>query len=403
MQQQMPQPPGSQFITLREVLASDYDIESADLSSGVVPPTAEVLLVLEPEGLDDRAVFAVDQFLMRGATVVVAASAFSTSATAEFLSASPAATGLDPWLAHHGVAIDGSFAMDPQNAAFPLPVIREVAGFRFQDVQMQDYPYFIDIRPDGMNEDIAVTADLPQLTMTWASPIEIDTEANTNRRVTPLLTSSPGSWRSTSTSITPELSESGVVVFEPEGEFESLTLGVLLTGKFDSFFDESPLAAEPPAAATLEGDDTGETADEETDTLGTITRVIDRSPESARLIVLGSSTFVADQNLRTLGAVDGTVYVNSLQFMANVVDWAVEDETLLGIRARGHFNRTLPPMDETEQRVWEVLNYAFMLVGVLAVYLVNRQRAARRRARYGQWLADGARSSPAPDGQGASA
>ena len=411
MQQQMPQPPGSQFVTLREVLASDYDIESADLQTGTVAPTAEVLLVLEPEELDQRAVFAIDQFLMRGATVVVASGAFSTSATAEFLSASPANTGLEGWLAHHGVTIDSSFAMDPQNAAFPLPVIREVGGFRFQDVQMQDYPYFIDIRPDGMNEDIAPTADLPQLTMTWSSPIEIDPTANTDRSVTPLLTSSSGSWRSTSTSITPELSSSGVAVFEPEGELEPLTLGVLLAGRFESYFDESPLIPDPPALDEPEGEADqaadGESADEaaadeESDTLGTITRVIDRSPESARLIVLGSSTFVADQNLRTLGAVDGTVYVNSLQFMANVVDWAVEDETLLGIRARGHFNRTLPPMDEAEQRVWEIINYALMLIGVVVVYLVNRQRAARRRARYGQSLAPPG-TSGATDGQGASA
>ena len=385
MQQQMPQPQGSQFVTLREVLTADYDVESAGLDSGTVPVTAEVLLVLEPSDLDSTAVFAIDQFLMRGGTVVIATSAFETSASAQVLTASPANTGLDDWLDHHGVTIDPSFVLDPQNAAFPLPVVRQVGGFRFQDVQMQDYPYFVDVRADGMNDELSPTADLPQLTMTWSSPIEIDDTRNDARTVTPLLSSSPSSWRSASTSITPEFAEDGVVAFEPQGDAQAEQLGVLISGRFDSFFEESPLIPGPTQSDDENGDET-EDAPDEADTLGTITRVIDRSPESARLIVLSSSTFVADQNLRTLGAVDGTVYINSLQFMSNVVDWAVEDETLLGIRARGHFNRTLPPMDEGAQRVWEILNYALVLLGVVVVFLVNQARTARRRARYAEWL-----------------
>ena len=106
-----------------------------------------------------------------------------------------------------------------------------------------------------------------------------------------------------------------------------------------------------------------------------MTAVIEKSPESARLIVLGSASFLADQTVRMIGSADGTIYTGSLELMANIVDWAVEgDQSLLGIRGRGHFNRTLDPMSEDQQRVWEYANYALALAG-LAVVFVNQLAA----------------------------
>ena len=381
-QMQMQQPPGNEFQTLREVLGADFDVETASLEDGAAPPSADVLMVLDPADFDAKQVFAIDQFLMRGGTVVVAAGAYRATLAAQSLYASPVQSGLDDWLAHHGVAVDESFVMDPQNAAFPVPVVREVAGFRFQDVQMRDYPYFIDVRGGGLNEDVPFVSELPQLTVAWASPIDVDEEANVERAVTTLFTSSPASWRSASTDIMPNLSPAGDVAYVPEGEQKANALAVMLEGRFQSFFEDSPLKEEPAedAAEDATVEEDADAADEEDeDTLGTVTTVIDKSPESARLIVLGSASFLADQTVRMIGSADGTVYAGSLQLMANIVDWSVEDQSLLGIRSRGQFNRTLPPLAENQQRVWEYANYAAALVGLAVVYGVSRRRRQARR------------------------
>ena len=112
-----------------------------------------------------------------------------------------------------------------------------------------------------------------------------------------------------------------------------------------------------------------------------MTAVIEKSPESARLIVLGSASFVADQTVRMVGSADGTIYTGSLELMANIVDWAVEDESLLGIRGRGHFNRTLDPMSEEQQRIWEYVNYALALAGLGVVFVISwRRRIGKDRA-----------------------
>ena len=400
MQQQMPsmrQPPGNEFQGLRDVLSADFDVDTAALDDGAAPSAADVLMVVDPANLSDKAVFAMDQFLMRGGTLVIAAGSYRATLTPQSLSATPVRSGLSDWLAHHGITIDESLVMDPQNAAFPLPVERQIGGFRFQDVQMLDYPYFVDVRGDGLNQDVPFTSASRQITMAWTSPVEVDDDANKDRQVSTLITSSPASWRSTSTDIMPSMSAEGGVTYTPEGEQQANTLAVMVEGRFESFFEESPLVddaleditaeLEDEASADGDGEDGADGAvEEDADTLGTITAVIDKSPESARLIVAGSASFLADQTVRMIGSADGTIYTGSLELMANVVDWAVEDQSLLGIRGRGHFNRTLDPMSEEEQRIWEYANYVLALAGLALVFVISWRRRSRKERAFAAQL-----------------
>ena len=392
MQQQMPTPQGNQFQELRGFLGADFDVEDAALAGSAIATDAAVLLLLGAEALDERQVFAIDQFLMRGGTVVLLAGAYDVNLAGQYLSASPANTGLDEWLAHHGVTIDDALVMDPLNAAFPVPVRRQVGGFTFQEIVMLDYPYFVDVRDAGLNADIAAVAELPQVTVPWGSPVEVDEEANATRSVTTLLSSSGASWRSASTEVMPRIGETGLAAFTPDGPVGASPLAVMIEGRFDSFFEESPLLAAEEDADEEAGADENEDADEDTPAdssdFGDIGTVIARSPESARLIVAGSSALVADQTLRMMGSADGTVYTNSIQLVANLVDWAVEDQSLLTIRSRGHFNRTLPSMPEDRQRVWEYINYGVAALAVFGAFGVHAQRRSQRRQAQAQWLGE---------------
>ena len=392
MQQQMPTPQGNQFQELRGFLGADFDVEDAALAGSAIATDAAVLLLLGAEALDERQVFAIDQFLMRGGTVVLLAGAYDVNLAGQYLSASRANTGLDEWLAHHGVTIDEALVMDPLNAAFPVPVRRQVGGFTFQEIVMLDYPYFVDVRDAGLNADIAAIAELPQVTVPWGSPVEVDEEANATRSVTTLLSSSEASWRSASTEVMPRIGETGLAAFTPDGPVGASPLAVMIEGRFDSFFEESPLlAAEEEAdedAEAAENEDSDEDTTADSSDFGEIGTVIARSPESARLIVAGSSALVADQTLRMMGSADGTVYTNSIQLVANLLDLAVEDQALLTIRSRGHFNRTLPSMPEDRQRVWEYINYGVAALAVFGAFGVHAQRRSQRRQAQAQWLGE---------------
>ncbi len=400
----MPRPPGAnQYQQLRDFLQSDFNVISTDLSDGVVPEEADLLMVVDPENLGEKALFAVDQFLMKRGTVTLATAPFAASLSQQSLVATRRTSGLEPWLDHLGIAVEPSMVMDPQNAAFPAPVTRQVGGFSFQELIMLDYPYFIDVRPPGLNEDIGVTAGLPQLTITWSSPIDVDPEQNGQRTVTPLLQSSAGSWLSGDTDIMPRIDDRGLSGFAPEGPTGPRTLAVLIEGRFDSYFAgrPSPLLVEEESDADasehVDHEDTdisAATLDEEAevateDRLGIVSSVIERSPESARLFVFASNGFLSDQILQLVGSAEGTIYGNSVQLMANVVDWSLEDRSLLEIRSRGHFNRTLPPLEAGEQAVVETANYALALLGIGLVFLWHRRRVRADRRTHAAWLQGG--------------
>lgn len=368
-----------QYNQLREFLRIDYQVELSDLADGVVPSSASILMLLEPQALSRKQLFAVDQFLMRGGSVVVVSSPFSVQASQRTLSATPRVSGVEEWLAHHGVEIGQAMVLDPQNAAFPVPVTRQAGGFTFQEMQLLDYPYFIDLREGGLNQDNAITADLPQLTLPWASPVVVNPETNAHREVTELFHSSADSWLSSEANVMPRLVAAGQPAFAPVGALGEHKLAVLLEGRFDSFFagQDSPLLE---ASGSTEADSS--TPSE------VITSVIDRSAESARLFVFGSNALVADQALRMIGAADGAAYSNSVQLLANVADWALEDRSLLSIRSRGHFNRTLPPLEENTQARLEYLNYAAVLFAIFVVWLARRLLQQRAQRRYRDWLSD---------------
>ena len=362
--QQQGMPAGNQFNQLQSFLTGDFDVVTDDLSSGVVPADADLLLIVDPVEYSAKQVFAVDQYLMKGGTVILASGAFSAQINQGSLVASARNSGLSDWLNHHGVSIEQALVMDPQNAAFPVPVTRQVGGFTFQDLQMLDYPYFPDVRSDGLDEELAFFAGIPQLTLSWASPLSLDPSDTITAQS--IVCSSEGSWTSADTNVMPQFEAQGVSGFVPQGEQKSAVMGALLKGKFNSFFagQDSPLLdiqddtdAESEQDSSAANGESEEVEGEAAEGFGVVSSVIEHSTESARLIVFSSNDFLADQTLQMVGSADGTLYVNSVQLVTNIVDWATEDESLVGIRARGNFNRPLVGLDETQRSTIEWLNY----------------------------------------------
>ena len=130
---------------------------------------------------------------MRGGSVVVAAGNYGITAD-QFgggLALEPLEDGLREMLSSYGIQVEESLVMDPQNEPFPVQVTRQVGTFQVQEIQAIDYPFFVDVRSDGMASDSPIVSNLPAVTLNWASPITIDEGKNADRQVTTLLQSSP--------------------------------------------------------------------------------------------------------------------------------------------------------------------------------------------------------------------
>ena len=370
--------PDLRFAQLENFITGELNVQHEDLLDGAVSGDADVLMLLAPENLEDRELWAVDQFLMRGGTVIASTSPYSASISREGLNLSPRRSGLAEWLAHNGLTVEESLVLDPVNTSFPVPVTRDLGGFQVQEVVMLDYPYFPDIRGEGLNGDNLITSSLPQLSLAWASPITLQ-ENQGDREVIEMLRSSPGSWLSTSLDITPRLDQRGNSLFAAEGDRGSHLLGVISKGRFESFFKgKEP----PPPAAKATGQGEAPEAQEEgapgAEAQPSPAAIIEQSPGSARIILVSSNDFLSDQVMGLIGAGQRTEFLSNLQFAANALDWSMEDSGLLAIRSRGHFNRTLPPLERGTQAFWEYLNYGLAIVAIVMIALVQRRYQARR-------------------------
>lgn len=380
--------PQSSFNQLERMLGAELNVLKEDLSDGVVSGEADILMLISPKSLDEKQLFAVDQFLMKGGTVIAATSPYSVNFTGGSLAMSQVSSGLEDWLAHHGLSIENSLVMDANNAAFPIPVTRNVGGFQLQEMRMLDYPYFADIRK-GLNQDNLITSELPQLTMAWSSPIIVD-GSRENINFTPLISSSENAWTSSSLDIMPKVNQLGETSYAADGKTKAHLIGGIAQGQFSSYFidKESPLLTE----VTASENENSAGGSEETNSLTEeesqfdVSSVIKHSPDNARIILFSSNDFVQDQVLQLTGGVSQSEYLNSLQLLVNTIDWSLEDRALMSIRSRGNFNRTLPPMEHSEQLFWEYGNYVLAFTMLAGIALWDRQRRRYRQRQYLTWL-----------------
>ncbi|MFK7830082.1 MAG: Gldg family protein [Congregibacter sp.] len=368
-------PQGHSFSTLQQSVSQDHSIIMEDLSDGSVDPSADLLMVIAPENLDAQSRFALDQYLMRGGTVILATSPRSLETQGTSLLLREVDSGIGDWLAHHGLTIEETVVLDERNATFPLPVVREIGGYEFRDMQFVDYPYLLSVRDDGLNAEHPVSSALPQLTVGWASPMRIS--ASDKVAVTTLLSSSEDAWTSTETDMMPSVDAGGNTRFNGDGKARQRhSIAVVMEGEFSSFFNAAP----PPEAADS---DNGAISSDP----GFGSALISKSPSSARLLVVASNDFASDQILSGVIAASGTQYFGPLEFLMNAVDWALEDSSLTSIRSRAHFNRTLPPLAQDTQAKIEYGNYAAALLGLLGLYGTWSLQRRRRRAKLAEVLA----------------
>ena len=381
-----PELASSDYQYLGDALMQNNRVTNTDLSSGRVPEDADLLLVLAPTEFDERQVFAVDQFLMQGGSVFLATSTRDVQ-VADSFQVKAHRSGLEDWLAHHGLEVGSGMVMDPVNTALPVPVERYVGTVPVREIQHLPYPLFPDLREDQLNADNLITSGLDQLTVNWISPVSIDTAASGgSRKSAVLLQSSDQSWVSRDASVVPDYKEFPGEGFAVSGDRAARTLAIAVEGGFNSYFKDKPspllAAARPPPSAEASAVDTKNSAGGQSSRSLPAASVIEKSPPSARIILVGSNAFATDTVLTMASEGMGTLYTKPLEFMQNVIDWSLEDQGLLSIRGRSRFSQTLVPLRPDEQALWEYLNYGLALAALLGTWLWRRRSQRVSLARY---------------------
>ena len=363
MQGRMPQQPPPEFQQVKAVLEHDYAVQDVNLSSPV-PSDVDVLLVLKPKNFGDEEIYNLDQYLMRGGRVILCVGAYEASFTRD-LSVMPVNSGLDDWLAHHGISIQKTLVLDDRNQPLPIPQARQTVLGTIRTWVMQPYPYLVEVRDDGLvNREM--TARLEAVGIYWGSPIEVDSEETADLEVIEILRSSDDSW--TSDNLAQVRSAEYTV---PAEGTEPHLLAVALNGKFKSFFaGKLPPGTEESAPASEEGSGEGETG-----ASGPTQVPLEESTET-RLVVIGDTAFISDFVARALGRQHGGFFAENLAFVQNLIDWTNLDSDMLSIRARGGGARRLARIDRATEVAVEVVNYilpALVLLGLGAFHVWRRR------------------------------
>jgi ABC-2 type transport system permease protein len=378
--------PISSYDLVTQFLSADYNVQTVDLTTGSVPPEIDVLVVVAPQNLTNVELYAIDQYLMRGGSVVMSASADKVDVDPYFggLMMFPVEGGVKDLLASYGIMMSDAVVMDTQNEPFPVTVNRDVNGYQVQDIQSIPYPYFLDMRPATMDLKSPIMANLPTVTMHWASPIELDPNLNAGRQTDILMSSNSTSWLAPDVNIMPDLKTYPDLGFAPGVNPNSYPLAVSVVGSFKSYFagQARPIAVTPtpsdPYAQSLQPTEIP-TPEGATPEPAPVSTTIGQSPDTSRLVVIGSNFFVDDFVLNLSSRLSQDRYVNNLRFLQNAVDWAVEDQDLLAIRSRGTYTHLLNALTDQQQWFWEVLNYGIALLALIGIYVFWQLRKRNER------------------------
>jgi ABC-2 type transport system permease protein len=353
MQGQMPPQPPPEFEQVKRFMGQDYTVRDISLEQPLAGDI-DILLVLKPRGLSERAVYNLDQYLMRGGRVVICMGSYEPDFSQSGLSVRPVASGLDAWLAHFGVDIEQTLVLDDRNQPLPIPQVRRTVFGDIRTWALAPYPYLVEVRDDGFLQP-AITTRLSGVGFYWGSPVRVSADSAKGLERIEILKSSKASWTSD------DLSQVATIDYQVPAEgTEPQLLAVALQGEFDSYF------AHRPAPATG-GEESGQAA------AGDV--ALTRSP-ATRLTVIGNAEFLSDLVARIVGQ-QGGFFAQNLAFMQNLIDWMNPDNDLIAIRARSAGASRLERVEKPAQLTLEALNYLIPLGAVLAFgmwKLVRRRR-----------------------------
>ncbi len=342
---------------LTQRLQDEYLIQSVQLNNGYVPENIDLMLVLSPEYLKERQLFALDQFLMRGGTLVISTSPFTVTLD-NGLSCSNAPPGVLLWLKSYGVEIQKSMVLDGENFPLITPTKRIVGKTEITERTMAPYPYSVDVSKQGLDGVSGITNGIKQLLFSWCSPILIDRDLNGKRTVHELLKSSENSWTSNELNIIPRYSKEQPLGFAESANKGKKTLAVAVEGKFDSFYKNRRLPA--IYGGPLENDSKRDM------------NFVEKSPETSKLVVFASNTFSSDKVIYLMSAVLGRLSIEPINLVQNAIDWSLNDRELLSIRGHGNFVRALYPPTPGSRMLFELMNYGLALAGMATVFGCSR-------------------------------
>ena len=389
----------AELSNLFQLVSAEYTYRGLLLENRLVPEGLRSILVVAPqEPLNEWALFQLDQFLLRGGSLMLFLDSHHIFVSqgggfggggAFYL---PRETGLEALIEHYGIRLKQSYVLDEQS--FVQRQQSQRGGYVESEI------YFAPLlKEDQIDGDLPFLGGLEELVMLNVSPLELVAEnQHPGVTYTEALRTSPTAW---------EMAEQiDLMQAVPPGEDErtSFPLAVLAQGTFTSYFADRDIPERPPDESASQDDDEEEAVPvisaEELQAEQSFT------PEGeGTLFVVGTSAILGSGFIDLQGR-----NPNSL-FLLNLIDAMNGRDDRALMRSKGRRVRPLreiEPPARTAVKTFAVagLPALVVLVGVV-VWLLGGMRRRRIRALFGSGTAappdagDGAAGGAGGGGDGA--
>ncbi len=316
------------YPTVKEEAGKLYKLEKLDLATNEIGTNIDLLLVFAPNRLSEKEKFRIDQFLMKGKSILFLSPGVNIN-LASGISGMASNNGYEDLLAEYGLAVKKNIILEDRsyefvrfgNSFFPTP-----------------YPHWIRTGAKGLNLENPITSKLGSISLPWTSEVVIDSSKKGNAKIEILASSTKGSWEEeNSFNLLPrDLKE-----YLPVNQ-KVHALAVLKSGSFNSYYAKHPIPF-----------DSTHPIDPNT--------VLKSTQGDARVLVIGNALFATDFYAGLTQA------VANLHFILNSFDHLALDPDLISIRSR-EFNN-VPILDEKKNLKLPILLIDFLLAPIVLLII----------------------------------
>jgi ABC-type uncharacterized transport system involved in gliding motility auxiliary subunit len=330
-----------------EAMYQFFDVRFLGGSQEAIEDDVDVVMLAQPNNLDQASLYAIDQFVMRGGRVIAFADPHAESMQPAQPGMPPpestAIETLEPLLTAWGVAIEPGKVIGDRRAAQ-----RVQASVRGRQVVV-DYLPWLALDEANLDADDAVVGELSRLTMRSAGAISAREGATTG--LEPLIVSSPLAMKIDVAEISMMPDPAKLIAgFQPAGE--PFVLAARVTGPVKSAFPDGPLegvegeAAPPPESAASEAEPPPEGGESEAEHLSEAS-----APLNLILVadadMLADSAWISSQSL--LGQEIAIPVASNGDFAINAIDHLAGSQGLISLRGRGVTSRPFEVVRAMEQ------------------------------------------------------
>jgi ABC-type uncharacterized transport system involved in gliding motility auxiliary subunit len=297
-----------------------------------IPPDVDVLMLVHPQNLPDKTLFAIDQFVLKGGKALVFVDPLSELQASHPSQlnppGSPTASNLERLFKSWGFEVPAKTVAGDRRDAQRVGVPGSRGGTR-----SLDYIAWLNLKTDNLNRTDMITADLSHVMMASSGIIEPIEGAKTT--IEPLITTSPDSMKIPAEKLTGLPDVAGLLA-EFKSDDKRYILAAQIIGTAESAFPDGP--PKPPKPAKPEAKE-GETAPPAPEPPPPAAEWLKQSAQPINVVVVADTDMLDDrfwlQKQEFFGQRLAVPTANNGDFVANAIEVLAGGDDLVGLRSRG--------------------------------------------------------------------